>query len=57
MLHGQDRGGHQDGYLLSVIDCLESGTDGYLGFAKTYIPAHETIHGIGFFHVCFYVCR
>ena len=56
MLHGQDCGGHQDGNLLSIVDRFECRTDGDLCFAKTHIPANESVHGIGFFHICLYIC-
>ncbi len=51
VLLAQDGGGHQHGDLLAGVECLECGAQGNLGFAKTDIPADESIHGSGEFHV------
>ena len=55
VLHGQNGSWHQHGHLLAVAHGLESRPYGHLGFAKTHVAAHEAVHGVGVFHVGFYV--
>ena len=51
MLPGQHRGGHQHGGLLAVQYALHDGPEGHLGLAVAHVPAEETVHGHGLFHV------
>ena len=51
MLIGQHGGRHEDGYLLGVASCLESGTHGDLGLAEAHIATDEAIHRTCTLHI------
>ena len=53
VLHGQNGGRYEDGYLLSVGRGFEGSTDGHLGFSKAHIATHEAVHWGGALHVFF----
>ena len=54
MLKRKDCGGHENRNLLSVLYRLERGTDGNLGLAVAHVTAHDSVHGIGRFHILGY---
>ena len=51
MLLGQQRGGHQDGDLLSILDGLEGGPDRDLGLAVADVAADQPVHRDDLLHV------
>ncbi len=53
MLLCEDGGGDENGGLFSSSDGFECCSYCNFGFAKSYVSADETIHGLGAFHVFF----
>jgi hypothetical protein len=53
VLLAEDGGRYEDGGLFPCEDRFEHRPDCDLGFSETDIPANETIHGAGAFHVGF----
>ena len=51
VLLGQKRGGHEHGDLLAVLDCLERGAHGHLGFTEADVADNYPVHRGGLFHV------
>ena len=51
MLLGKDSGGHQVDHLLSLLNCLEGGTDGDLRLAVAHVAADQTVHHLPALHV------
>ena len=51
MLLGEHGGRHQHRHLLAVVDGLEGGADGQLGFAVAHVAADEAVHWPGALHV------
>jgi len=49
----KQRGGNQDGNLLAILHCLESGAHGDFGFAVAHIAHDDAVHGYLGFHVLF----
>ena len=50
----QQRGGHQDRTLATILGCDKRGPHGDLGFAKAYVPANQPIHHSRCAHVIAY---
>ena len=51
VLLGQKRRGHEYRDLLAVLDCLERGAYGDLGFAEAHVADDDAVHRGGLFHV------
>ena len=51
MLLGEQRGGHEDGHLLAVLDRFEHGPERDLGLAEADVADHEPVHGRLALHV------
>jgi len=47
----QDRGRHQEGYLLVVVDCFEGSTDRNLRLTVTDIATDQAIHNLATLHI------
>ena len=55
MLLSQHGCGNQQSDLTSAHHGLEGRTDGHLGFAKSHVATQEAVHGLGLFHIPFYL--
>ena len=57
MLIGQHCGRHQHSHLFAICSRLEGSTHRHLGLAEAHITTHQTIHGLGLFHIGLHVLR
>ena len=53
MLSHQQSCRNEHGYLLAVLDCLESSSHRNLSFSVTHISCQKAIHGYWLFHISF----